>query len=132
MRWVVLVDALCCAGQKVMIVFLKRCYTRQFFMQLVSQFCCAIVTQVAWIIASAVTCPELNMPDKVFVAVTIAQSRTIFCFSRQFQQQQKNWETCSTGSFQVMLQCRQQLVQLVSQQNCEARYKKNCLVKQCL
>ena len=47
----------------------------------------------------SVTCPEMNMSRNVFVAVTVARSRTNFYFSQRLRQQQ-NWETCS---FQGML-----------------------------
>ena len=41
----------------------------------------------------------MNMSRNVFVAVTVARSRTNFYFSQRLRQQ-KNWETCS---FQGML-----------------------------
>ena len=44
-----------------------------------------------------VTCPEMNMSRNVFVAVTVARSRTEFS---QRLRQQRNRETCS---FQGML-----------------------------
>ena len=43
---------------------------------------------------------EMNMPRNVFVAVTVARSRTNFYFSQRLRQQ-KNCETCS--SIQGML-----------------------------
>ena len=46
---------------------------------------------------TGVTCHEMNMPRNVFVAVTVARSRTNFS---QRLGQQKNCETCS---FQGML-----------------------------
>ena len=47
----------------------------------------------------SVTCPVMNMPRNVFVAVTVARSRTDFYFSQR-SRQQKNCKTCS---FQGML-----------------------------
>ena len=77
---------------------LRLCYTRQSFLQLVSQFHCTVAT---W-------CPNrcwCNMPwnehvsHNVFVAVTVARSRTDFCFSQRLQLQ----KNCETYSFQSML-----------------------------
>ena len=61
---------------------------------------------------------EMNTPRNVFVAVTVARSRTDFYFLQQLRQQ-VHFRACYT---------RQRLVQLVSQQDCETNCKKNWLV----
>ena len=82
-------------------MLLGRCYTRQFFLELVSQFRCAVATQVAESLPS-VTFPKINMSRNVFVAVIIARSRTDFYFWQQLRQQ-KNCETCSFQSMFITL-----------------------------
>ena len=108
----------CALGYQVKKLDSRHCYSGKFFLQLVSQSRCAIVTQVARLL-HCVTCPEMNMSGNVFVPATVAQSRAYFSsLLLTMVAATKNCETCLFWDIHatcVTTSC-----------------KKNCLVLQCL
>jgi hypothetical protein len=100
----------------------RRCYTRQCFVQLVSQFCCAIQNNTCVAVAArigGVTLDNLALPQSLREvepsSAIVAKRRTWYYFSEQLRQLQQNCEVYYTRQF---------LVQLVSQQSST----KHCLV----
>ena len=100
---------------------LRLCYTRQFVLQVFSQFPFVVPTQV-YIPLPGVAFPEMSMTRDLFVAVTVAR-RTVFYFSQRLRQQ-KNCDICS---FRGMLHLVRSM-QLVLQQNCGTSCMKNCVM----
>ena len=77
---------------------LSRCYTRHFSCNLSRNFVAPLRHKLHGSLPS-VTCPEMNVSRNVFVAVTVARSRTNFYFSQRLREQKQ----CETCSFQGML-----------------------------